>query len=88
VATHGDGMSTPLAKKTAPPEIHSSTAADPRELRAKAARYRTLAEDLHDWRIVAEVRACARELEAEADWLEQQASFGSRIVVHRYCING
>ena len=86
MATRSDGRSTP--RETAPPEIHSSIAADPRELRAKAARYKMLAEDLHDWRVGAEVRACARELEAEADWLEKQASFGSRIVVQRYCING
>jgi hypothetical protein len=57
-------------------------------LRAKAARYRKLADSLHDWRVVAEVRACARELEVEADWLEKQASFGSRIVGQRHRING
>ena len=41
-------------------------AADPDELRARAARYRSLAEALTDLRVIAVVQACAQELEMEA----------------------
>ena len=41
-------------------------AADPDELRARAARYRSLAETLTDLRVIAVVQACAEELEMEA----------------------
>jgi len=41
-------------------------AADPDELRARAARYRSLAETLTDLRVIAVVQACAQELEMEA----------------------
>jgi hypothetical protein len=57
-------------------------------LRARAARYRRLADVLYDPRVIAEVHACARELEAEAAWIEKQASFGARIVTQRYRIGG
>jgi hypothetical protein len=40
------------------------------QLRARAARYRALADSLHDPRAISEVSACVRELEAEADSLE------------------
>jgi hypothetical protein len=42
-------------------------------LRAKAARYRLLAENLFDPGMVAVVQSCARELEAEALSLETVA---------------
>jgi hypothetical protein len=71
VTRYSDHRSTPV-KVTA--HSVSRTKAEIRELRVRAARYRTLAKDLHDTLIVAEVKACARELEAEANWLEKQAS--------------
>jgi hypothetical protein len=85
VTRYGDHRSAPakIAARSA-----SSIKAEVRELRARAARYWTLAEDLHDTRIAAEVKACARELEAEAIWLEKQASFGARIAIQRYRISG
>jgi hypothetical protein len=55
------------------PEIKGSPPIDANELRAKAARYRRLAEVLFDPRVVAEVYACARDLDAEASWIERQA---------------
>ena len=57
------------------------------ELRARAARYRELAEGLYDLRVIAEVLACARDLDAEADWIERQASFGARLVIQRHRID-
>lgn len=39
---------------------------EPDELRARAARYRALAETLTDFRVVRVVQACARELELRA----------------------
>jgi hypothetical protein len=41
-------------------------ATDPDDLRARAGRYRSLAETLTDIRVIAVVQACARELELEA----------------------
>jgi hypothetical protein len=43
---------------------------------------------LHDPHVVAEVQACARELDIEAAWIEGQASFGTRAVTPRYRIGG
>ena len=40
--------------------------AEPEELRARAARYRALADTLTDLRVVAVVQACACELEMQA----------------------
>jgi hypothetical protein len=56
------------------PEVAGSQSIDANELRAKAARYRRLAEVLFDQRVIAEVHACARDLEAEASWIEKQAA--------------
>ena len=61
---------------------------DASELRARAARYRQLADCLYDPRVIAEVQACARELDAEAAWIEKQDSFGARMVIQRYRIGG
>jgi hypothetical protein len=47
-----------------------------------------LAEGLYDPRVIAEVLACARELDAEAVWMERQAAFGARMVIQRYRITG
>ncbi len=44
---------------------------EPDELRTKAARYRHLAETMIDVRVIAVVRACARELEMEAISIER-----------------
>jgi hypothetical protein len=41
------------------------------ELRAKAERYRTLAEKLSDPRVIAVVYDCARELEEQAASIER-----------------
>ena len=54
------------------PEVAGSPSIDANELRAKAARYRRLAEVLFDPRVIAEVYACARDLDAEASWIEKQ----------------
>jgi hypothetical protein len=43
---------------------------------------------LYDPRVIAEVQACARELDAEAAWIEKQAAFGARVVIQRYRIGG
>ena len=61
---------------------------DAGELRARAARYRSLADVLYDPRVIAEVQDCARDLEAEAVWLEKQAAFGARIVIQRHRMGG
>jgi len=52
-----------LSRSSAPTPDY---AADPDELRARAARYRSLAATLTDLRVVAVVQACAQELEMEA----------------------
>lgn len=66
------------------PEMPGPFAVDASELRARATRYRMLAEGLYDPRVIAEVLACARDLDAEAAWIERQAAFGARVVMHRY----
>jgi hypothetical protein len=43
-----------------------------RVLRARAERYKRLAEGLLDWQMAAEVVACANELETEIEKLEQR----------------
>ena len=58
---------------------------DASELRARAARYRQLADALYDPRVVAEVQACARELDTEAAWIERQNAF-ARVAYHRHRI--
>ena len=70
------------------PEIAGPSRVDASELRTRAARYRRLADALYDPRVIAEVQACARELDAEAAWIEKQASFGARVVIQRYWIGG
>ena len=57
---------------------------DADELRARAARYRHLADTLCDPHVIAEVQACARELDTEAAWIERQASFGTRTAIQQY----
>lgn len=53
-----------------PPERLNFRLSVVRQLRARAARYRLLAEMLADQRVIAEVQACANELDAEAASLE------------------
>ena len=60
---------------------------DASELRARAARYRRLADVLYDPHVIAEVRACARELEAEAAWIEKQNAY-ARVAYQRHRIGG
>jgi hypothetical protein len=60
---------------------------DASELRAKAARYRRLADILHDPRVVAEVLTCARELDAEAAWIEKQHAY-ARLPLQGYRAGG
>jgi hypothetical protein len=57
------------------PEISGHSMVDASELRARAARYRRLADGLYDPRVIAEVQACARELETEAAWIERQDAY-------------
>jgi hypothetical protein len=64
-------------------EVAGSLPVDASELRAKAARYRRLAEVLFDPRVIAEVHACARELEAEAAWIDTQATYRVELVKRR-----
>jgi len=66
------------------PEIAGPASADAGELRARAARYRQLADALYDPRVVAEVQACAHELDTEAAWIERQDMFSARMVTQRY----
>ena len=68
------------------PEIKGSLSINANELRAKAARYRRLAEVLFDQRVIAEVHACARDLEAEASWIEKQAACKAQ-VAQLHCID-
>ena len=51
---------------SAQPELTEAEAAQIEALRAKAARYRQLAEGLYDPGVVSVVLACAAELDAEA----------------------
>ena len=64
------------------PEMSGPSMVDASELRARAARYRRLADVLFDPRVVAEVQACACELDAEAAWIEQQNAY-ARVAYHR-----
>jgi hypothetical protein len=57
------------------PEKTGHSMVDASELRARAARYRRLADGLYDPRVIAEVQACARELETEAAWIERQDAY-------------
>ncbi len=66
------------------PRFVGSSGVDAGELRARAARYRQLAEILFDPHVVAEVQACAHELDIEASWIERQAHFDMRAVLPRY----
>ena len=68
------------------PEIAGSSMVNASELRERAARYRQLAEILFDPHVVAEVQACARELDMEASWIERQASFAKGTAIQRYRI--
>jgi hypothetical protein len=43
---------------------------------------------LFDPRVVAEVEACARELDTEAAWIERQDAFGARMMMQRYGSGG
>ena len=69
-------------------EIAGASSVDAGEFRARAARYRRLADALYDPRVIAEVQACAGELDAEAALIEKQASFGAWMVIPRYRMGG
>jgi hypothetical protein len=69
------------------PEVTGHSMVDASELRARAARYRRLADVLYDPRVVAEVEACARELDAEAAWIEKQSAY-ARMAYQRYRFGG
>ena len=56
-------------------EITRHLGSDAREFRARAARYRHLAEALTDPQVTAEVHACARELETKAGAIEKLLAF-------------
>lgn len=56
-------------------EITRNLSADANELRARAGRYRHLADALTDPQVTAEVHACARELETKASEIENLAAF-------------
>jgi len=78
VASYRKYRSTGALVPVAPSSPHAA------ELRARAARYRKLADTLCDPHVIAEVQACARELDTEAAWIAKQASFGARTVNQRY----
>ena len=69
------------------PENSGHSMVDASELRARAARYRRLADVLYDPRVIAEVQACARELETEAAWIEKQNAY-ARAAYQRHRIGG
>ena len=69
------------------PEGSGHSMMDASELRARAARYRRLADVLHDPRVVGEVLTCARELDAEAAWIEKQNAY-ARVAYQRHRIGG
>ena len=69
------------------PGVSGHSLVDAGELRARAARYRRLADVLYDPHVIAEVQACARELEAEAAWIEKQNAY-ARVAYQRYRIGG
>lgn len=69
------------------PEGSGHSMVDASELRARAARYRRLADALHDPRVVGEVLTCARELDAEAGRIEKQNAY-ARVAYQRHRIGG
>ena len=69
------------------PEGSGHSMVEASELRARAARYRRLADVLYDPRVIAEVQACARELDAEAAWIERQSAY-ARVAHRRHHIGG
>ena len=68
------------------PAVTESSAAVARELRERAARYRQLAENLHDPVVVSEVLACARELDLDAAKIERHIASLGPLPVRRYRI--
>ena len=87
VASYRDGTSPFARAAFGPrlrPELAGSGNAEAAALRARAARYRRLAESLYDLRVIAEVHACARELDAEAVSIEGQSRIGARRAVPQY----
>jgi hypothetical protein len=67
---------THAAAASPSPEPHELPSAD--ELRARAERYWQLSEILITPDVIEVVQACARELEAEASWIESaETSCGS-----------
>jgi hypothetical protein len=89
LASYRDFIQTgPAATGRSRREISGPSKVDASELRARASRYRHLADGLYDPRVIAEVQACARDLEAEAAWIEKRDSFGARVVIQRYRIGG
>ena len=56
-------------------EIARHLSVDVGEFRARAARYRHLADELIDPQVIAEVDACARELETKAAEIERLVAF-------------
>ena len=66
------------------PAIAEASAEVVCELRERAARYRQLAEILHDPVVVSEVLACASELDTDAARIERHASPFGPLPVQRY----
>ena len=90
MASYRDDISTAarVIYATRPrPENSGPSMVDASELRARAARYRRLADVLYDPHVIAEVQACARELEAEAAWIEKQNAY-ARVAYQRHRIGG
>jgi hypothetical protein len=90
LARHSDDISTAVRviyTARPSPENSGHSMVDASELRARAARYRRLADVLYDPRVIAEVQACARELEAEAAWIEKQNA-DARVAYQRHRIGG
>ena len=91
MARYRDEMSIyggPAVAARSRPESVGPSRVDVDELRARAVRYRRLADDLYDPRVIAEVEACARELDADAARIEKQASFGAWMVIPPYRMGG
>ena len=72
---------TPVSRPR--PEMSGHSMVDASELRARAARYRLLADVLYDPHVIAEVQSCARELDAEAAWIERQNAYARVAYRHR-----
>ncbi len=90
MASYRDDISTAarVIYATRPrPENSGHSMVDASELRARAARYRRLADVLYDPHVIAEVQACARELEAEAAWIEKQNAY-ARVAYQRHRVGG